>query len=1038
MVAGVLAEKQARGGILGGYGACMVVLLAAYYAFPPGRPETWGLLCLGGVSGILAGLWRYRPARKLPWLLLAAALASFGAGQLSFLVAAQVHAVLPFPSFADAFYLACYPLAAGGLLGFVSARSPHGDRRALIDGLTLTVALGLLFWTFLIEPYVHDPSLSLVQRAVTVAYPLGDVLVLALLARLLAPGTDRSPCVLLLAVGGVAVMAADCVYGWVQLSHPFENGGPTDLGWALFYSAWGAAALHPTMSSLTRPVRGQQAALSRARLVVLLLAALIAPLVMLTAARRGPFSDVTVTAFFSAALYMLVLARLWDSAASNQRALDRERVLRQAGLALDTAPDAPQIGNAVKNAASALLGWHARGDALLGVWEDGRLRPVGSRADAPDLGTLTEAWPQPTPGRRSALACTSALPGRARDIRPDAEWVLLCPLNLDAPGGEQIGLIAVFGEQRVLADLAATLEILAHQAALTLQRFLLRQRGEAYFRDVVQDASDAIVIIEDNGAVKYATPSTASIFGAVPGRGSLFWDLVAEQDRAEFAFTFSRLRETAGTRTLNQRITLPDGRSVFIQARLSDLRANPSVAGLVLTVRDVTEQHELEQELKRRAFHDALTGLPNRVLLQDRIEQQAAAAVRTGAIAGVLLVDLDDFKIVNDTKGHAAGDALLVAIAARLSDHVRGSDTAARLGGDEFAVLISNATDELSVEAAAGRLVNAFTEPFRLPDGTMVKTSITVGVATTLDGSDTGELLRHADLALYAAKAAGKRQWRRYQPLLSADLDRERELKQDLEEAAGKSELTLAYQPIADLVSGELTGFEALLRWPHSRRGMLLPGQFITLAEETGHIVPIGAWVLGQAARDLAGWRRSGAGSRGHSLYVSVNVSVRQLEDPGFASTVRRTLDESGLAPSDLVLELTESAVMRNGDPLLADLAGLRALGVRLAIDDFGTGYSSLSYLRYLPVDLIKIDKSFIAGLGSDTRQLALVTGIVQLAASLGFQVIAEGIETGPQRDLLASMGCHFGQGYLLARPMLPASAGELIQAGTNRLAFDS
>ena len=1020
----------------------MVLLVAAYYAFPPGHPETWGLLCLSGVSGILTGLWQYRPARKLPWLLLAAALACFGVGQVSFLVAAQLHAVLPFPSFADAFYLACYPLAAGGLLGFVSARSPHGDRRALIDGLTLTVAVGLLFWTFLIEPYARDPSLNLFQRAVAVAYPLGDVLLLALLARLLAPGTDRSRCVQLLAVGGVAVMAADCVYGWIQLSHPFQNGGPTDLGWALFYSAWGAAALHPTMSSLTRPVPGQQAVLSRASLTFFLLASLIAPLVLLTAARRGPFSDVAVTAVFSAALYMLVLARLWDSAASNQRALDRERVLRQAGLALDTAADATQIANAVKNAASALLGSHARGDAWLGVLEDGRLRTVGGgRAGASDRGTLVETWPQLPPGRQSALARISALPGRAREVRPDAEWTLLCPLKLDAPGGEQIGLVAVFGEQRPLASLAATLEILAHQAALTLQRFLLRQevirqRGEAYFRDVVQDASDAIVIIAGDGAVKYATPSTASIFGAVPARGSLFWDLVAEQDRAEFASTFSRLRETAGRRTLDQRITLPDGRRVFIQATLSDLLANPSVAGLVLTVRDVTEQHQLEQELKRRAFHDALTGLPNRVLLQDRIEQQAAAAARTGAIAGVLLVDLDDFKIVNDTKGHAAGDALLVAIAARLSEHVRGSDTAARLGGDEFAVLISNAADELSVEAAAERLVSAFAEPFRLPDGTMVKTSITVGVATTLDGSDTGELLRHADLALYAAKAAGKRQWRRYQPVLSANLDRERELKQDLEETAGKSELTLAYQPIADLVTGELAGFEALLRWPHSRRGMLLPGQFITLAEETGHIVPIGAWVLGRAAQDLAAWRTSGAGRC--SLYVSVNVSVRQLEDPGFASTVRKTLDESGLAPSDLVLELTESAVMRNGDPLLADLAGLRALGVRLAIDDFGTGYSSLSYLRYLPVDLIKIDKSFVAGLGSDTRQLALVTGIVQLAASLGFQVIAEGIETGPQRDLLASMGCHFGQGYLLGRPMPPASAGELAQAGSNHLAFGS
>ena len=288
-----------------------------------------------------------------------------------------------------------------------------------------------------------------------------------------------------------------------------------------------------------------------------------------------------------------------------------------------------------------------------------------------------------------------------------------------------------------------------------LRQAVIRQRNEAYFRTLVQDASDAIMIVGDDGIVKYATPSTAAIFGDIAVEGEHIWDLVAPEERDDFAHTFMELRERArfGPRFVDQRITRRDGRLVHIQARCSDLRAEPTVDGLVFTLRDVTDQHQLEEEMKHRAFHDALTGLPNRVMLQDRIAQQLASSRRTGVIAGVLFVDLDDFKVVNDTMGHSVGDELLVAAAARLADLVRDSDTAARLGGDEFALLISNADSTAAVEAAAERVVVAFAEPFALSVG-LVTSTVTVGVATTLDSVDTDELLRHADLALYAAKAA--------------------------------------------------------------------------------------------------------------------------------------------------------------------------------------------------------------------------------------------------------------------------------------------
>ena len=1045
--------------VLCGYAAWVALLIAVYYGLSGLRIEAWGLISLSGVIAILAGLVLNRPARKVPWLLLAAALACFAAGQLSFLIAADLNVVLPFPSFADALYLSEYALAAAGLLIFIYWRTPGGDRRSLIDALTLTAGLALLSWTFLIRPYVHNLELSGLQKSVAIAYPLGDVLMLALLVRLLAPGSGRTRCVQLLTLGTVACLMSDAAFGALQLYSSFHTGTVADLGWAVFYSAWGAAALHPSMTRLTEPVPRQQVEVSPTRLALLMLASLIAPVMLLTALPGGATPDVSVIAVFSGILYLLVLTRLWDAAASHRRALDRERVLRQAGLSLVTTTDAGQVAAAVNDAVHALVGGHSQGDAILGLWIDGELRAMESGtspARGKQLGQLAESWLSLGAGTAPILTPADQLPEQVRTVRPGAGWVLLCPLVLkDRPSGDaHIGLIAVFGEQRGLADLSATLEILAHQVALnlesvTLRQEVIRQRNEAYFRALVQDASDAIVIVADDGTVKYATPSTVAVFGEVTVEGERLWDLVAEKDRDDFARTFMQLRERAqfGPHVVEREITRRDGKVVRIQARCSDLRAEPNVAGLVFTLRDVTAQHKLEEELKHRAFHDALTGLPNRLLFQDRVTQQVAITERNKTIAGVLFIDLDDFKVVNDTKGHSIGDELLIAAGARLGGLVRESDSAARLGGDEFALLVGGAASIAAVEAAAERIVGAFTRPFALSTG-LVTTTVTVGVATTRDSTDTDELLRHADLALYAAKAAGKRQWRRYQPVLSSGLIRRREIQEALEEAVAKSAFALVYQPIVALDTGELAGFEALIRWPHPQWGMMLPSQFITLAEETGQIIAIGSWVLNRATADIKRFRRiarqsagpeAGAGAaplaldrpaRRREPYVSVNVSARQFADDGFADTMRRVLASSGLESSALVLELTETALLRRDERLHADLAELKSIGVRLALDDFGTGYSSLSYLRDLPIDVVKMDKSFVDGIAESDQRLAVAEGIVRIARTLNLEVVAEGIETEEQRDLLGSMGCNYGQGYLLAMPMPAAQAEELIRSG--------
>jgi diguanylate cyclase (GGDEF)-like protein/PAS domain S-box-containing protein len=1023
------------------YAVWMTVLIVSYFALPGQRIVTWTALGLSGVVAIVAGVVINRPARMMPWLLLAAANLSFASGQLIFLAYGDVlHKHLPVPSAADVFYLATYPFYAGGLFMFIRWRTAGRDRRSLLDALTLTCGLALLSWVYLILPLVNHAGLTSLQKAFSIAYPLGDVLVIAMLVRLLAPGAGRTWPVRLLALGTVGLLASDVSYGLIELYHPpFHNGTPADLGWALFYAAWGSAALHPTMVRLTEPVPAQQVESTRLRLSLLMLAALIAPVVLFAEGLVDGPGDAPVIAVFSAILYVLVLSRLADSAASQRRVLGRERVLRAAGASFAAAVTIEEAASAVRRSVATLTAPHPQQEAMLAVRDGGVLRVVGASPDASTsemgrLDTMAETGLSLLAGPNPQLVRAAQLGERVAEDLAVTDSVLLCPLALkDRPSGDPlIGVLAVFGDERSLAALSGTLEILAGQAALAVERVLLnlqvnRRNSEEYFRTLVHDASDIILIIDDNGNIRYATPSAKIMFGDVSVEGAHLWDLVRREETDDVIAAFKRMRDHEAQSSEDWRITRRDGTAVELEARYSDLRHDHTVGGLVLTLRDVTGQRKLERELKHRAFHDSLTGLPNRLLFHDRAAHALARARRNGTTVGVIFVDLDDFKVVNDTMGHSVGDELLIAAGLRLSAVVRESDTVARLGGDEFALLVEDAASGAVAEAFAEHIVRAFGEPFTLTGGSVITTA-TVGVATTEDSTDAGGLLSHADLALYAAKAAGKRQWRRYQAVLSAGVVKRRELQSAIADAVINTAFTLVFQPIVELASGEIVGFEALVRWPHPRWGMIQPDQFITLAEETGHIVPLGSWVLGQAAADTVRWQRRVP--REKPLYISVNVSARQFRDPGFVDTVRQVLATSGLAPSALLLELTESVLLRRDDRIRADLEELKRIGVRLAIDDFGTGYSSLSYLRELPIDVLKIDKSFVEGIAISEQRLALAEVIIRIAKTLRLTVMAEGIENEVQRDLLISMGCQFGQGYLLARPVGADQAEALLRLG--------
>jgi diguanylate cyclase (GGDEF)-like protein len=493
-------------------------------------------------------------------------------------------------------------------------------------------------------------------------------------------------------------------------------------------------------------------------------------------------------------------------------------------------------------------------------------------------------------------------------------------------------------------------------------------------------------------------------------------DVIHQVDRRRLADVLAAVRDGNGPehgldfRALDRRRT-----EVTLELHCRDLRADPSVLGLVITMRDVTERRQLERELTHQAFHDSLTGLANRVLFADRLDHALARGARDGSVVGVLFIDLDDFKIVNDTLGHAVGDHLLMAVADRIAGALRADDTAARLGGDEFAALVENVQDPGAVEETASRILAALAEPIMV-DGEPLQAVASIGITTTPEADTAAELLRQADLALYVAKGAGKGQWRRYQSQLHSAMVERLELRSALDHAVNEGHFLVQYQPIVDLATDEAVGFEALVRWQHPTRGIIAPDQFIEVAEESGLIVPIGRWVLDQALHEVAQWRRLLPRSR--SPYVSVNVSVRQFRETGFVDQVRASLDWAGVPPNALMLEITETLLMGDDESIWAELAVLREMGVRIAIDDFGTGYSSLGYLRRRPIDVVKIDKKFIDDIVDDPQQLTLVSGIVGLATSLNLTVVAEGIETSRHRAVLADLGCPLGQGYLYSLPV--------------------
>ena len=576
---------------------------------------------------------------------------------------------------------------------------------------------------------------------------------------------------------------------------------------------------------------------------------------------------------------------------------------------------------------------------------------------------------------------------------------------------------------RQLLTLLENRQLTSHLESRVAQRSAELYDREQRFRALVQQSSDSVAVIEADSTIRYQTDSVERIFG---WRGSWLVGKRLTEITGDAGLQIERAIETVlaepyATTVVEVRLPHRDGRVRLAEMTLTNLSDDPSVGGIVLNTRDIHDAKELQEQLVHEAYHDGLTGLSSRALFRERLH---TALLGDGDVA-ILFQDLDGFKEVNDSLGHAAGDQLLVQVADRLRESVREGDLVARFGGDEFAVLIESDTAMCDAETLARRIIGAVDEPFAV-GGREMHVGASVGIASACDAGDIQQLMRNADLAMYKAKAAGGSGLATYDPAMHDQLVDRLELEADLRLALERDELALHYQPTVDLRTGEIVGFEALVRWHHPTRGLVSPLDFIGIAEATGLIVPLGRWVIAEACRQAVAW---GAGST-RTLKMAVNVSVRQFDHCDLSETVAEVLAETGMPVDQLCLEMTESVLLSDTDENLTQLLRLKELGVTLAMDDFGTGYSSLAYLRRFPLDVLKIDRSFVDRLGGDTEDVALVRTIVRLGRSLGMLTVAEGIEDAVQLTALQEMGCDLAQGYHLSRPLPAEQAGEALEQG--------
>jgi diguanylate cyclase (GGDEF)-like protein/PAS domain S-box-containing protein len=861
---------------------------------------------------------------------------------------------------------------------------------------------------FLIAPNIQLGG-NWLPEAVSIAYPVGDVLLLAAAIRLAVDRGVRAPAFYLLAGSIVCLLTTDSVYNRMLLDGTYNGQVILDVGWIFYYLLWGAAALHPSMRTLEQPADGRTR-LTPVRLAFLCVACLIAPGIRFY--QEWGNTDVIVVIVASMIMFLLVLARMSGLVRQEERAVARQRALRRAGVALVGAADIDQMEDAAKAAVRELAG--AAADArLISLRED----PAEDVVSPAVRGWLTAAATGDGPPVRWIDVPRELLD--ELELHRESHYALIALAGRAA--GSAFLLVGIPGGHG--GEMSGALETLSSQMSLAIDGALLaedlhRRRSEARFRALLEHSSDLIAVLDRTGMIVYQSPAIEEVLGyPVEDVLNTHFDLlVRPSDRARLMQVVESAESgSGGSGMVECSLRSRSGEWLQFEIHHRNLLAEESIQGIVLNCRDISERKLYEDQLAHQAFHDPVTGLANRALFADRVGHALARATREQSTVGVIFIDLDDFKTINDSLGHASGDAVLQEVAHRLRSAVRPTDTVARFGGDEFAVLVEEVQRSQEAVDVAERVLEGLNAPIDMGEKELF-VGASIGLCLTSEGmTDAADLLRNADVAMYMAKRERKGSYRVFEPDMHREVVERLELRADLQRALETGQLEVHYQPVIRLTGSTVYGFEALLRWHHPTRGTIPPAQFIPLAEDTGLIVPIGRWTLNQACRQGAELHaRFGSEDQ---LTISVNLSVKQLQADSIVDDVRDALETSGLNPAHLVLEITESVMMADMDLAVERLNALKALGIKLAMDDFGTGYSSLSYLSRLPVDILKMDRSFLT---SGDAISPLPQAIVRIGETLNLEVVAEGIEQPMQASHLRELGCELGQGFLYAHAMGP------------------
>jgi diguanylate cyclase (GGDEF)-like protein/PAS domain S-box-containing protein len=994
------------------------------------RSFLFDILAVVAATGAVVGLWTNQPRRRRAWECFTVGLVMFVAGDVVFDLASRAVGRPDGYPYADIFYLLAYGILAVALFQLARARY---DRETTIDSVVVAIALSAVVWQWVVTPVLDSTSGAFLERAVSVAYPIADLVLVVITVYAMFTLPRWSPAAWFLFGGLASMLVADALYARMIADGSYHDGGPADALWPIAYFLLAAAVMHPSMRTLwegeANPVRRE-----RARMVVLGAALFAAPAVVLLD-DSGSGAAVTLAIITGVAALGVAwrIVRLVDE--SNQARSEigeseaRFRALVQHATDIVIVLDEHGTVTYISPAIDAVFGKDA--DELIGgnftehLDDDGIAQSqllYQQLIDHPDEPVPTEfhvpdgdgwRWIEATWTNQLHEPAVRGFVGNLRDITDRkranafgvAETRVLEMILSGAPVPETLssliravetyipdgaGSIRLLKESRALECVAAPslppeyiAEVTGHTTVADVEAFLSATETRVLI-DIERDGArpDLNALCLRNGLLgMWSSPIRTP-------DGSDFLGL--------FAFFVRTVREPRAT-------------ELAILERARDLAA--------LAI----DRDARTMELGHLALHDTLTGLPNRALAQDRLEHalERLAQTEEDTHVALLFVDLDRFKLVNDGLGHDAGDELLIAVSRRLAASVRRQDTIARIGGDEFVVLCEDLRDEDQAVELADRAAQAFTEPFVLSRAE-VTVSASIGIAVTNRSSDrASNLLQEADAAMYRAKRRGGARHELFDDAMHTQAVSRLLTERALRRALERDELRVLFQPEFDLTTGRRVAVEALLRWDHPVRGMVSPGDFLKVAEETGMIVPMGAWVVAQACEVARTTRQAVAQP---PLTVSINVSARQLQRPDFPKTISRTAREAGVDPTTLCLEVAESALLDDLDTMTEALRALKDVGVQLAIDDFGTGGSSLTYLRRFPFDQLKIDRMFVEGLGRSAADDAIVAATIDMAHALDMVVSAEGVETEEQRLRLVDLGCDRAQGYHLGAPEVLAT----------------